>query len=146
MGEAKRRKQVLGEQGYKTQAIARKMIESLGCSTVLKTIIFAFLGEALTYELHPDTMPGIAVEKATDWVNRNSNIVQLAEQTSSCFVPADEAAKKLVEILTILATAAPKASSKTDFSQFDPYNHKDVVKALVIILDGIHIGKQLNLI
>ncbi|MFM6067861.1 MAG: hypothetical protein ACKPBB_13935 [Sphaerospermopsis kisseleviana] len=146
MGEAKRRKQLLGEQQYKTQAIAKNLIGSLNSSPLLKTIIFTFLGEALTYELQPDLMPEIAVEKATDWVNKNSDIVHLAQQKSGCFTPTDEATRKLVEILIILSTAAPKASSKTDFSLLDPYNPKDVCKALTIILEGISIGKQLNLI
>ncbi|MFM6001655.1 MAG: hypothetical protein ACKPB7_00010, partial [Sphaerospermopsis kisseleviana] len=82
MGEAKRRKQLLGEQQYKTQAIAKNLIGSLNSSPLLKTIIFTFLGEALTYELQPDLMPEIAVEKATDWVNKNSDIVHLAQQKS----------------------------------------------------------------
>ncbi|MEA5517317.1 hypothetical protein [Nodularia sp. UHCC 0506] len=145
MGEAKRRKQLLGEPQYKTQAIAKNLIGSLNRSPLLKTIIFTFLAEALTYELPPDLMPRIAVEKATNWVNKNSDIVHHAQQKSGCFTPTDEATRKLVEILIVISTAVPKASSKTDFSQFDPYNPKDICKALTIILQGISIGKQLNL-
>ena len=146
MGEARRRKQLLQDPNYKISIIAKQLAASLNRSPVLKIVILAFLSEALVYELEPNLVSEILFEKVTEWLDKNSNIVELAELRSGCFIPTDELVDKLLDILIIMSMGSPKASSEIDFSRFNPYNPQDVYEALTIILKGIYIGKQFNLI
>ena len=74
MGEARRRKQLLQDPNYKISIIVKQLAASLNRSPLLKIVIFAFLGEALVYELQPNLMPQILFDKVTNWLNKNSNI------------------------------------------------------------------------